>query len=70
MWSHTPHADTRAAQAALARPSLSERVIDRFQVLDDTDEAATQILTVTCERPSSRRRDTFPEAQPCIPNPC
>lgn len=45
----TATADTRAAHAALARPSVPELDCDRYLVVDDNDEDATQILTVICE---------------------
>jgi len=45
----TPTADTRAAQAALARPPVPELEFDRYLLVDDSDEDATQILTVVCE---------------------
>ncbi len=43
-------ADTRAAQAALARPALPELDFDRLLLVDDSDEDATQILTMLTER--------------------
>ena len=48
--SGTQTADTRAAQAALARPPVPELDFDRYLVVDDSDEDITQILTVVCER--------------------
>ena len=50
MRSSTPTADTRAAQAALARLPVPELNFDRMLVIDDSDEDATQILTVMTER--------------------
>ncbi len=47
----TAHAaDTRAAQAALPRPSVPEFNFDRYLLVDDSDEDTTQILTVLTER--------------------
>ena len=43
-------ADTRAAQAALARLPVPELDFDRYLVVDDSDDDITQILTVVCER--------------------
>ena len=43
-------AGTRAAQAALARPPAPELECDRYLLVDDSDEDATQILTVLTER--------------------
>jgi len=50
MRSATPHADTRAAQAALARLPVPELILDRILAVDDSDEDATHILTVLTER--------------------
>ena len=50
MRSSTPTADTRAAQAALARLPVPELDLDRILLVDDSDEDITQILTVLCER--------------------
>ena len=58
----TPTADTRAAQAALARPPVPEPDFDRYLLVDDSDEDATQILTVLCER-ASLARDISQEVQ-------
>jgi hypothetical protein len=46
----TQAADTRAAQAALARHSLPEIVVERVILVDDTTEDVTLVLTVVCER--------------------
>ena len=43
-------ADTRAAQAALARPSAPKTVVERVILVDDTTEDVTLVLTVVCER--------------------
>lgn len=43
-------ADTRAAQAALARLPISEARFDRCLLIDDSDEDATQIISVITER--------------------
>lgn len=43
-------AGTRAAPAALARPPVPELDCDRYLLVDDSDEDATQILTVITER--------------------
>jgi len=61
MRSSTLNADTRAAQAALARHSVLELDLDRLLVIDDSDEDATQILTVHTERTCPR--NTFLEVQ-------
>jgi hypothetical protein len=61
MRSHTPHADTRAAQAALARLNLPE--LDRLLIVDDSDEDATRIVTVLTKR-LSPARNTHPQVQP------
>jgi hypothetical protein len=45
--SNTHAADTRAAQAALTRPLFDN--VDRYLLIDDSDEDITQILTVICE---------------------
>ena len=50
MRSSTPTADTRAAQAALARLPTMDARFDRCLLIDDSDEDATQILTVITER--------------------
>ena len=62
MRSSMPTADTRAAQAALARLSVPELDFDRYLLVDDSDEEATQILTVITER-SSPTPNTFLEVQ-------
>jgi hypothetical protein len=62
MRSSTPTADTRAAQAALARLPVPELHFDRCLLVDDSDEDATQILTVLTER-TRLTRDTFLEVQ-------
>lgn len=49
MRSSTPSADTGAAQAALARLPIPELDVDRILVVDDSDENATQILTLVVE---------------------
>ena len=54
--------DTRAAQAALARPAVPELDFDRYLLIDDSDEDMTQILTVLCER-TCPARDTSLEVQ-------
>jgi hypothetical protein len=41
-------AATRAASAALTQPLDTE--FDRYLVIDDTDELATEIRTLLCER--------------------
>jgi hypothetical protein len=51
-----PTADTRAAHAALARLSVPELEFDRYLLIDDSDEDATQILTVMCERTALAHR--------------
>ena len=61
MRSSTPTADTRAAQAALARLSVPE-LLDRILVVDDSDEDATQILTLLTER-TCLTRNAFLEVQ-------
>jgi hypothetical protein len=43
----THAADTRAAQAALTR--LPYVNLDRYLLIDDSDDDITQILTVICE---------------------
>jgi len=58
----THTADTRAAQAALARSTVPELDFDRYLVVDDSDEDATQILTVITER-TCFARGTFQEVQ-------
>jgi hypothetical protein len=55
-------ADTRAASAALARQPLGDTTVDRILLIDDTDEDATQILTVITER-TLPVHDTFQEVQ-------
>jgi hypothetical protein len=50
MRSRPSTADTRDASAALARLALTDHLIARVLVIDDTDEHATQILTVLTER--------------------
>jgi len=60
--SSTPTADTRAAHAALARPPSPELEFDGYLLVDDSDEDATQILTVVCER-TSLARDLSQEVQ-------
>jgi len=44
----TQAADTRAAQAALTRLPLEN--VDRYLLIDDSDEDITQIISVICER--------------------
>jgi hypothetical protein len=46
----TPTADTRAASAALARPSQPERDLDRYLVLEDYDDVTSEIRTILSER--------------------
>jgi len=46
----TPAATARAASAALAQASVPELECDRILLVDDSDEDATQILTVVTER--------------------
>jgi hypothetical protein len=46
MRSSTPTADTRAAQAALARPDQ----FDRYLLIDDADEFSPEIHILLCER--------------------
>ena len=49
--SSTHAADTRAAQAALTRPTVPElETFDRYLLIDDSDEDMTQIRTVLCQR--------------------
>ena len=60
MSSSTPTADTRAAQAAHARLSVPRFCLDRILLVDDSDEDATQILTVITER-TCPTYDAFPE---------
>lgn len=55
--SSTHAAETRAAQAALTRPLVQD--FDRYLLIDDSDEHATEIRTLLRER--SQRR---PEVQP------
>ena len=44
-------ADTRAAQAALNRPLNTEfDDLDRYLLVDDTDESVTEIRTILRER--------------------
>ena len=62
MRSHTPHADTRAAQAALARLPVPELDLDRILLVDDSDEDMTQIVTVLTER-TCLTRNAFLEVQ-------
>jgi hypothetical protein len=50
MRSSTPTADTRAAQAALARLPITDASIECCLVIDDTDEDATQIISLITER--------------------
>ena len=57
--SSTHATDTRAAQAALNRPTTSELTFDHYLLVDDSDEDLTQILTVVTEqigRASCRER--------------
>jgi hypothetical protein len=58
----TSTAGTRAAHAALARLTVPELECDRYLLVDDSDEDATQILTVLTER-SCFARGTSPEVQ-------
>lgn len=61
--SSTHAADTRAAHAALTRPTVPELDwLDRYLLVDDTDEDATQILAVLCER-TTFAHDTSLEVQ-------
>ncbi len=54
--SSTQAADTRAAQAALTRLTVPELdTLDRYLLIDDSDEDTTQILTVLCERTLAAR---------------
>jgi len=46
--SSTTAADTRAAHAALTRPPIQD--FDRFLLIDDSDEDATEIRTIMRER--------------------
>ncbi len=62
MRSSTPTADTRAASAALARLPVPELNLDRILLVDDSDEDATQILTVLTER-TRPTRHSFLELQ-------
>lgn len=55
-------ADTRAAQAALARLPISEASFDRCLLIDDSDEDATQIIAVITER-SVPTHNSFMEVQ-------
>ena len=55
-------ADTRAAPAALVRLLPRELAFDRCLVVDDSDEDATQVLTIITERTSSTR-NIFQEVQ-------
>lgn len=43
----THAADTRAAQAALARPPVPELIVNRVVLIDDTEEDSTRVLIVT-----------------------
>ena len=55
-------ADTRAAQAALARLPVPELDLDRILLVDDSDEDITQIFTVLTER-TCLTRNAFLEVQ-------
>ena len=55
MRSSTLNADTRAAAAALARLPVPELILDRILLIDDSDEDATQILTVLTQRTHAAR---------------
>jgi hypothetical protein len=58
--SSNPAADTRAAPAALTRPTVPELdSFDRYLLIDDSDEDATQIMTVLCERTCQPRHPSF-----------
>lgn len=49
--SNTHAADTRAAPAALTRPTVLRPLdFDRYLLVDDSDDDITQILTVLTER--------------------
>jgi hypothetical protein len=56
--SSTPTADTRAAQAALARPSHPELEFDRYLLVEDTDDFTSEIRTILAER-SPRRLEVL-----------
>ena len=61
--SSTHAADTRAAHAALTRPTVPELdTFDRYLLIDDSDDDTTQILTVLCER-TTFAHDTSLEVQ-------
>jgi hypothetical protein len=62
MRSSSAPAGTRAASAALARLPVPEPAFDRYLLVDGSDEDATQILTVVCER-TFPACDTFLEVQ-------
>jgi len=51
----TPAADTRAAPAALERPSVLDHGFDRLLLVDDSAEDITQILVVLTERSAFAR---------------
>jgi len=51
----TPAADTRAAPAALERPSAPDGDVDRMLLVDDSAEDITQILVVLTERSAFAR---------------
>lgn len=50
MQSDLPHADTRAAAAALARLPIIDASFERCLLIDDSEEDATQIILVITER--------------------
>jgi hypothetical protein len=58
----TSPADTRAAHAALARPTVPEIDFDRTLLVDDSDEDMTQIPTVITER-TCPEQDTLLEVR-------
>ncbi len=58
----TSAADTRAASAALTRLSVPELDFDRCLLVDDSDEDATQVLSVVTER-TCPARNAFLEVQ-------
>ncbi len=56
-------ADTGAAQAAPTRHPVPDTDLDRVLVVDDSDEDATQILTVITERTCPNRNHSPDEVQ-------
>ena len=46
----TPTADTRAAQAALARPTVPVLEFDRYLLVEDFDDFSSDIRTILAER--------------------